>query len=204
MKILFVHGMGATSFDCFPTLARLRRLGYKTATFCYFSSFQDLDSIKIRLMRRLSDTAAQGEYAVIGHSLGGVLVRDILTKLPAEIAQPKHVFLLGSPMVATQINQRLSRFWIYRLLFGQCGQLVSSDERMQAIGTPSIPTTCVVGTKGFNGHRSPFGQRPNDSIVLESELCTELFSDVVRFAVRHPFLPATPELSRIIHQRLST
>lgn len=204
MKILFVHGMGATPFDCFPTFVRLRRLGYKTSAFSYFSSFQNLDSIKIRLLNRIAETAAEGEYAVVGHSLGGILLRDILMKLPTEIDQPKRLFLLGSPMIATQMNKGLSRFAVYRLLFGQCGQLVASDARMEAIGTPSIPTTCVAGTQGFNGRRSPFGQRSNDSIVLESELCTELFSDVVRIAVRHPFLPATKELSRIIHHRLST
>ena len=196
--------MGATPFDCFPTFLRLRRLGYKTATFSYFSSFQNLDSIKKRLLNRFAETAAEGEYAVIGHSLGGILVRDILMKLPPEIEQPKHLFLLGSPMVATQVNKRFSRYGVYKLFFGQCGQLVASDERMQAIGIPAIPTTCVVGTKGFSSRRSPFGKQANDGIVLESELCTELFSDVVRVAVRHPFLPATQELSRIVHHRLST
>lgn len=196
--------MGATPFDCAPTFLRLRRLGYRTSTFSYFSSFQSLDSIKMRLLNRFAETASEGEYAVIGHSLGGILVRDILMKLPAEIAQPKHLFLLGSPMIATQMNRRLSKFAVYRLLFGQCGQLVASEERMKAIGTPPIPTTCVVGTKGFSTRRMPLEKRPNDGIVLESELCTELFSDVVRIAVRHPFLPATQELSCIIHQRLST
>ena len=196
--------MGATPFDCFPAFLRVRRLGYKTSTFSYFSSFQNLDSIKMRLMDLVAETAARGEYAVVGHSLGGILARDILMRLPAEVDQPKHVFLLGSPLIATQMNKHLSRFGVFRLLSGQCGQLVASDELMEAIGTPSIPTTCVVGTKGFNSRWSPFGMRPNDSIVLESELCTELFPDVVRIAVCHPFLPATQELARIIHHRLST
>ena len=108
MQILFVHGMGATPFDCFPNLLRLRRLGYKTSSFSYFSSFQDLDSIKNRLLSRLAEAASEGDYALIGHSLGGILVRDILMKLPAEIDRPKHLFLLGSPMIATRMNKRRS------------------------------------------------------------------------------------------------
>ena len=204
MNILFVHGMGATPFDCFPNLARLNRLGYKTHAFSYFCSFQKLDSIKARLLKRIAHIASDGEYAVIGHSLGGILLRDILMKLPAEIDQPKHLFLLGSPIVATQINKRLSTFRIYRLLFGQCGQLVASEQWMESIGVPPTPTTCIAGTRGLTGRRSPFGKRANDSIVLESELCTELFSDVVRIPLRHPFLPAARELSCIVHQRLAS
>ena len=203
MKILFVHGLGATPFDCFPTFVRLRRLGYKTSAFSYFASFQSLDSINVRLLNRFAELAAEGAYAVIGHSLGGVLVRDILMRLPAGINQPKHLFLLGSPMIATRMNKHLSTFGVYRLLSGQCGQLVASDTGMEMICRPSLPTTCVVGTKGINWGRSPFGTEPNDSIVLESELCTGLFSDVVRIAVRHPFLPATQQLARIVDVRLS-
>ncbi|WP_426210695.1 esterase/lipase family protein [Massilia sp. TWP1-3-3] len=175
MKILFVHGMGATPFDCFPTFVRLRRLGYKTATFSYFLSFQNLDSIKSRLLNCFAETAAEGEYAVIGHSLGGILVRDILMKLPAAIKKPKYLFLLGSPMIATQVNKRFSRYGVYKLLFGQRGQLVPSDERMQVIGTPPIPTTCVVGTKGFSGRRSPFPLcQTTCRVCFLNKLCPDL------------------------------
>jgi hypothetical protein len=204
MKILFVHGMGATRFDCFPTFMRLKKLGYDTATFSYFSSFQNLDSIKNRLTNRVVEIASHGDYAVIGHSLGGILLRDILQNLPSGVREPRHLFLVGSPMIATQANKSLSRFVFYKFLSGQCGQLVASQELMEAIGLPSVPTTCVVGTKGFRGRYSPLGDRPNDSIVLESELCTGLFSDVVRIAARHPFLPASPDLWPIIHDRLNS
>lgn len=204
MNILFVQGRRATPFDWVPNLAHLRRLGYKTYSFSYFCAFRDLGLIKARLLPRVADIAADGEYAVIGHSLGGILVRDILMKLSIQIEQPNHLFLLGSPIVATQMNKLLSAFRIYRLIFGQCGQLVASDEGMEAIGVPATPTTRIAGTTGLTGRQSPFGERANDSIVLESELCTELFSDDIRIPVRHPFLPATRELSRIVHQRLSS
>jgi hypothetical protein len=204
MKVLFVHGMGATPFDCFPTLIRLKKLGYETSTFSYFSSFQNLESIKQRLADQIVVLASTGDFAVIGHSLGGILLRDILLGLQAEVRQPKHLFLVGSPILATKANMYLSRFAMYRFLFGQCGQLVASPEKMGAIGIPAIPTTCVLGTRGLLGRYSPFGNLPNDSIVLESEICVDLFSDVVRVEARHPFLPASPQLVRIIHQRLGS
>lgn len=203
MKILFVHGLGATPLDALPTLLRLKKLGYQTSTFSYFSSVQTLDAIRTRLQRRLADLADDGEYALIGHSLGGVLLRDALSSLPHAIRRPGHLFLVGSPVLATRINGYFNRYAVYKWLSGQSGQLVASKEQMQAIAMPSLPVTCVVGSKGYTGPRSPFGNEPNDSMVLESELCPQLFSDVVHIAARHPMLPSHHDLARIVHQRLA-
>lgn len=204
MKILFVHGMGATRFDFYPNSYRLRKLGYTTSALSYFASFQTLDSIRKRLRHQLEEIAAEGDYAVVGHSLGGVLLREALLSLPLAVHQPKHLFLLGSPIVATRANTFLSTYAMYSLMFGQCGQLVASPERMRAIGLPAIPTTCVVGTKPFPGRFSLLGKEPNDGIVLESELCLALFSDVVRISATHPLLPSSAHLSGIIHKRLAS
>lgn len=203
MKILFVHGMGATPWDAFPTLRRLRKAGHATATFAYFASVETLASIQARLVARLSALARDGDYALIGHSLGGVLLRHALCSLPAGTRQPRHLFLVGSPMVATRTNIYLNRFRLYKLLFGECGQLVASPQRMAAIGTPDIPLTCVAGTLGFPGRRQPFGGAANDGIVQEAELRPELFTDVVRLPAHHPLLPAHRQLAHLVHQRLS-
>lgn len=199
MNLLFVHGMGATPFDWLPTAWRLKKHGYRTATFSYFASCQSLAGIRQRLARRLAVMASEGEYALIGHSLGGVLLRDALCSLPADVRPPRHLFLVGSPMTATQTNRDLSRFKLYQLLFGECGQLVASNEQMQAVGVPGLPITCVAGTKG---NASRFNGQANDGIVLESELCPGLFADVVHIEASHPLLPAHRQLPQLIHQRL--
>ena len=200
MNLLFVHGMGATPFDCLPTAWRLKKYGYRTGTFSYFASCQALAAIRLRLASRLAAIAAKGDYALIGHSLGGVLLRDVLCTLPADVRQPRHLFLVGSPLIATQTNRHLNRFTFYKVLFGQCGQLVASTEQMQAIGIPAVPVTCIVGTKGNVGR---FKGQVNDGIVLESKLCPGLFADVAQIAASHPLLPAHRQLAPIIHQRLS-
>lgn len=203
MNILFVHGLGATPLDALPTLMRLKKWGYQTSTFSYFSSVQTLDAIKARLRQRLAKLARGGDYALIGHSLGGVLLRDVLSSLPVEVRRPGHLFLVGSPVLATRTNMYFSRHALYRWLSGECGQLVASQEQMRAIAMPTLPTTCVIGSKGFTGRRSPFGDKANDSVVLESELCPQLFSDVVRIAARHPMLPSHRDLAPLVHRRLA-
>lgn len=204
MQLLFVHGLGATPFDFLLNARRLRRHGHTSTTFSYWAAFESLETIRSHLIARLTELASKGDYAVIGHSLGGVLLRDALLHLPDGVQPPRRLFLLGSPMLPTQANQYLNRFGFYRYLAGPCGQLVASASAMAAIGLPSLPITCIAGTRGLTGRWSPFGQQANDSIVREAELDLARFDDVVWLAVRHPMLPASADVSAIISSRLAT
>ncbi|HEY9102508.1 hypothetical protein [Chitinimonas sp.] len=198
MQLLFVHGLGASRLDGIPLLLHMRRRGIKAQTFSYLASMQKLAVITQRLQERIRALAEQGDYALVGHSLGGVLLRLALQDLPADVRPPRHLFLVGSPVRATQLSQSFKHWRLFHLLSGECGQLVASPARMDTIAMPTVPTTCIVGSMGFTGRLSPFGEQPNDSIVLESELGLERFDDVARVAVRHPYMPA----SRLVHQVL--
>lgn len=205
MKILFVHGMGATRFDFLPNALRLKKSAYDIHYFSYYASFQSLALIRQNLKAKLLELAAAGDYAVIGHSLGGVLLREALIELADKLPgfrSPCHLFLLGSPISPTSVNHYLSRYRLYKWLSGECGQLVASEAAMAAIGLPRLSTTCVAGTRGVRGRWSPFGNKPNDTVVLVSELHTEKFTDVVYLDCRHPSLPANAAVSQIIQDRL--
>src|SRR5512138_3517547 len=109
MIVLFVHGMGRSPLSGWPLLHRLRRAGMKTGSFMYVPAFERFDSIVTRLTNRIERLAATGSYVVIGHSLGGVLLRAALNALPHDTARPRHVYLLGSPVLPSRLAVRLER-----------------------------------------------------------------------------------------------
>jgi len=98
MQALFIHGMGRSPLSGWPMLQRLRRAGLKTPCFGYSANLDDFSDIVDRLASRMEKLAAEGDYVLIAHSLGGVLLRAALQSLPAATRQPRHVFLLGSPL----------------------------------------------------------------------------------------------------------
>jgi pimeloyl-ACP methyl ester carboxylesterase len=98
MVVLFVHGMGRSPMSGWPMLQHLRRAGMTTTSFGYMTSTESFHSIQPRLVQRIVAVAATNNYIVIGHSLGGVLLRAALNSLPATAIRPHHVFLLGSPV----------------------------------------------------------------------------------------------------------
>lgn len=78
MHILFAHGMGRTPISGLPMLLRLRAKGLRVSLFSYSTALESFDAIRDRLRLRILQVAAQGDYALVGHSLGGVLLRGAL------------------------------------------------------------------------------------------------------------------------------
>ncbi|MES2257792.1 MAG: alpha/beta fold hydrolase [Pseudomonadota bacterium] len=203
MNILFVHGMGRSPVSGWPMLRRLRRAGLKTGTFGYSAALENFDAIVARLRRRLSSLAASGDYVVIGHSLGGVLLRAALNTLPKDVALPRHAYLLGSPLKESRLATRLKGNLLFRFFAGDCGQLLGSPARMGAIGPLSIPTTGVIGVRGMQARFGPFGDEANDGIVSVSEVVAPWLSNRIQIHVVHTLLPSSGLVAKIVLQGLA-
>lgn len=202
MEALFVHGMGRSPLSGWPLLWHLRRGGLKTNTFGYVVSFEDFASISRRLASRITDIAAQDEYLLIGHSLGGVLLRAAVNSLPVEIRRPEYLFLLGSPVRAARLAQRLKHNPVFRLLTQDCGQLLASVQRMSEIGSVTVPTIGIAGVKGPFWKQSPFGDELNDGVVSLSEVSAEWLSEQIQLPTIHTLLPSSKQVARIILERV--
>ncbi|MEO8545568.1 MAG: hypothetical protein ABI434_18445 [Burkholderiaceae bacterium] len=202
MQVLFVHGMGRSPLSGWPMLSRLQRAGLKTCTFGYCVSVADFATIRHRLVRRIAQLAAQGDYVLVGHSLGGVLLRAALHALPGTVAAPRHLYLLGSPMHASRLAQRLQGHLVYRAMTGDCGQLLASQTRMDGIGPVAVATTCIVGTKGIALTGGPFGAEPNDGVVGLSEVSADWVGEQICVPVLHSWLPSSWLVSDILLQCL--
>lgn len=195
--------MGRTPLSGWRLLRRLRRAGLKTTTFGYSVAFKNFDAIVGRLRTRLTLVAATDDYIMIGHSLGGVLLRAALNSLPAGVTLPRHVYLLGSPVLASRIATRLQHNGLFRILTGDCGQLLGSQDRMNAIGPPAMPVTGIVGTRGIANRFGIFGDEVNDGLVSVSEVSAPWLTNCVQVPVFHTLLPSSARVAEIILQDMA-
>lgn len=207
LNVLFVHGMGRSPLSGWPMLRRLRRAGMTTHTFGYMTSLEDFARIRARLIARIVALAGTGDYIVVGHSLGGVLLRAAINALPAATPRPRHLYLLGVPQIPARLAITLANNIVFRLTTGDCGELLASSTRMAEIGAVTIPTTSIIGVRGWHGVRSPFGHEPNDCVVAVSEARDTWITEEVQIPCVHTWLPASRRVAEIIvarHQSAQT
>ena len=202
MQVLFVHGMGRSPLSGWPLLHRLRRAGLRTHTFGHLVSHENSATIVGRLVERMTRIAGAGDYVLIGHSLGGVLLRQALRVLPRTARPPKHLFLLGSPVQMSSIAARMGANPLYRLLTGDCGRMLGSPQRMAAVGAPAVPVTAVVGVKSWSLLAGFLPNESNDGVVTLAEASAPWLTDVVQVPVTHTFLPSDARVTRVILERL--
>lgn len=202
LRVLFIHGMGRTPLSGLPILLQLRARGYAVEVFAYSTALHGFASIRDRLRDRIQGLAARGPYALIGHSLGGVLLRSALPALPQGTPLPEQIFLLGSPVRSARLARRLCGNLLYRAATGDCGQLLACDARMEAIGPTAARTLAIIGTSGLRATRSHFGAEPNDGIVALSELRAPWITEECHVPVVHTFLPSSQRVAELLLERL--
>ena len=202
MQVLLVHGMGRSPLSMASLALGLRADGMRPRFFGYLSAVESVDRMVNRLVQRM--TAISDEpYVVVGHSLGGVLLRMAIERLPEGRRPPERLVLVGSPQGPARLAQQFASWVPYRLLYGEAGQMLGNAERMAAIPSPRVPCTVVVGTRGLPGGVSPFGEEPNDGIVAVSEVMAAGEAETVRLARGHTFLMNAEEVREIIRNHVT-
>ena len=202
VAVLLVHGLWRTPLSFISLVRRLRGWGHRPEQFGYAAVAQPYDAIVGRLADRLVRLGAAGPpYAVIGHSLGGVLLRAALARLTGPT--PEHLVMLGTPNRPPRLAGRLGVHWVYRRLMGECGVNLSSTAFYAALRVPEVPYTIVAGTAGPRGRWSPFGDEPNDGIVAVSETRIRDDDGLVLLPVTHTFMMSNPAVQAVIRRILA-
>ena len=145
---------------------RLRKAGIKTSLFGYAVTFEHWESCTHRLRKYIENKVGKDEFIVVTHSLGSVLIRAVL---PTLSHKPTACFFLAPPTQFSIAARKLaSRYW-YRLLAGEMGQVLANQEFMTSLPVPEMPAKIYAGNAGLIGQYSPFGDEPNDGVLLVKE-----------------------------------
>ncbi len=202
MIVLLVHGLARTPL-CFVRLARrLRAAGHAPRTFGYAAWAEPYERIVARLVRRLAALADEGRPVVlVGHSLGGLLLRHALPCVPR--LDVKHLVMLGTPNRPPRIAARVRRWALFRAFARSSGALLASPEAYRALPPVAVPYTIVAGTRRIPGMRAIFGDEPNDGLVALSETLLAAGDRPVAVPVRHPFLMTDRTVMALVLERVA-
>ena len=127
MRVLLVHGLGRTPASLALLHRALRRAGHAPASFAYYAFAQSYEGIRRRLVAQLQTWAAAPDpVALIGHSLGGLLLRHALADVPT--LPVHHLIMLGTPNRPPRRAVRAIR-WLRRCSFSPTTSSTRADTR---------------------------------------------------------------------------
>jgi hypothetical protein len=168
----------------------------------YVTAIESFDRIVRRVRDCLASLAPRGTYAVIGHSLGGLLLRAALADASSSFVPPAHLIMLGTPNRPPRLAGRYRRLWPYRWINGECGQLLARPDFFAGLPPVSVPYTIIAGTGGRCGGAGPFATDPNDGVVAVSETLVSPSDQPITFPVRHTFMMNDRRVRGVIHKLL--
>lgn len=106
-QVLLLHGIWNGRAWLGPLAWRLRRDGFRVATFGYSTAFGGAEAALPRLQQRIGQLAQRGPVALVGHSLGGLIALHALRDAPQ--LPVTRVVCLGSPLAGSVVAQALLR-----------------------------------------------------------------------------------------------
>jgi pimeloyl-ACP methyl ester carboxylesterase len=198
-QVVLVPGLWMPEVVMTLLAARLRRRGYAVRVFPY-SGRRPHDANVERLARFAGEWANGRPAHFVGHSLGGVLILDMLNRHP-EIAARSTV-LLGAPVRGSFAGRRFGLAGVGRWMMGDCGVLW--NERAVK-WQREAPLGVIAGTAKV-GLGVAFGPLPgpSDGVVSVSETVVEGMAVQVLVPLGHSVLIVSGRVAKMVARFLAT
>ena len=166
MDAILIHGMGRTPMAMSLLAMRLHKAGIKPHLFGYSVTFEKWGQCLLRYEKFIERHVCSRTYIIVGHSLGTVLTRACLPNLTHK---PVACFFLAPPTQVCKAAQTFVHRRMIRSFLGEIGQSLADARFMESLPVPEVPTKIYAGVAGPRGRYSPFGEEPNDGLLMVKE-----------------------------------
>ena len=175
--------------------ARIARAGFRPRIFGYHGRSPFDANVE-----RLANFAAGRPSHFVGHSLGGLLVFEMLSRHP-ELAA-RSALLIGAPVRGSFAGRRFGRHRTGRWMMGASRTLW---EEREARWRRAEPLGVIAGTRALGLGRA-FGPLPgeNDGVVCVSETTVDGMSARALVPQGHSLLVVSGQVGRLVERFLST
>ena len=184
VAIVFVHGAIVNGWEMALLRRRFARHGYRVRQFHYHSMLLGLEENTARLRAFITATEADTLH-VIGHSMGGVLLRRVFETQPDP--RPGRLIALGSPFLDCWVGHRC------QMLSPRYGPNLMGRTVHDHINTPRNPVWRGERDLGIIAGTFPLGvgsvlgdlPRPSDGVVLLHETRLQGAQDHLHYRLNH-------------------
>jgi pimeloyl-ACP methyl ester carboxylesterase len=192
--VMLVHGLGRSA-GAFTVLEdSLRREGYETANVNYPSTRLGIAEHADNLERVIDSLDGVETLSFVTHSLGGLVVRDLLARDSAwrERITVHRLVMIAPPNKGSQIADRLKALPAYRWLTGESGQGLTTEAAAR-LPVPKIEFGIIAGGRGNADGFNPLLPGDNDGLVTVTETALEGAQDFMLVGTTHGLIDDHPQ-----------
>lgn len=161
--VILIHGLWRSVLAMEPMAKHLHAEGYNTVNIAYPSFTKPMDYILDMVENEVRGYLEKGTVHIVTHSLGGIITREILPKLPHD--NLGRIVMLAPPNQGSEIIDWLGKYPMLRRTLGPAGLKLGTDK----ITAPHLPDNIDTAVIMGNNSLIPFFQKlmptANDGIV---------------------------------------
>jgi len=189
--VILLHGLCRTTHSMRAMERALTDAGYHVWNIAYPSRTNTVAGLSESVLApAIRDCEAAGATRIhfVGHSLGGILVRDYLAR--HTLPNAGHVVMLGPPNQGSEIVDKIGMWWIFQKINGPAGCELGTapDSAPNRIGPPTVKVGVIAGRLSINWINSLMIPGSDDGKVSVERTRLEGMADHLVLPTAHPFV----------------
>ncbi len=186
--VVLAHGLARSELSMWRMKDRLESAGYNVCAIDYATIRRSLAEVKAQTGQEIENCLPeQGKVHFVGHSLGGLMIRNYLARVPQEerAFELGEVLLMATPNKGSEVADAMQGHFLMSLGPELAVALSTGEESLgRRLPTPDYAPGVIAGTRDLRQTRRWF-EGPNDGLVSVESAQLETMKDFVTVNVSH-------------------